>query len=137
MPENPMLQYESAGLHTVRPYLIVADADAAIAFYRWVFGATELERHATPAGGVGHAKLRIGDAILEIGEHPTAANRAAEPLPRVGLRHYVPDVDDTMAAVLPRARPGTLPQPTSRRPQRTVHDPFGRTWWLATPTAWD
>ncbi len=81
-----MSEYEPVGLEAVRPYVIVGDAAAAIAFYIDVFGAAELERHTTPAGGVAHAKLRIGDSIVEMGEHPSAAGREAEPLPRVGLR---------------------------------------------------
>lgn len=134
MPRRSISEYEPVGLHTVRPYLIVADANAAIDFYRRVFGATELERHTTPSGGVGHAKLGIGEAILEIGEHPAARDRAAEPLPRVGLRHYVPDVDDTFARAIASGATGDAP--TERLPgtrSATVHDPFGLTWWLATP----
>jgi len=133
MGEPTRSRYEGADLRAVRPYLIVGNADAAIDFYRRVFAAQELERHATPSGGVGHAKLQIGATILEIGEHPAAVDRAAEQLPRVGLRLYVADVDDTYARAIAAGASGDAP---SDRPQQgsrgaTVYDPFGLTWWLA------
>lgn len=132
MTESPKSDYEGVGLRAVRPYLIVGDADAAIDFYRRVFEATELERHTTPAGGVGHAKLRVGETIIEIGEHPDARGRAADRLPRVGLRLYVADVDQTYARALAAGATGDAP---SDRPQgsraASVYDPFGLTWWLA------
>jgi PhnB protein len=89
--------YEGVDLRTARPYLIVSDADAAIGFFRQAIEATELERHTTPSGGVGHAKLRIADIIIELGEHPSVSGRDADAIPRVGLRHYVADVDETLA----------------------------------------
>jgi hypothetical protein len=84
--------YEGVDLRTARPYLIVSDADAAIGFFR-----QGLEGHTTPSGGVGHAKLRIADIIIELGEHPSVSGRDADAIPRVGLRHYVADVDETLA----------------------------------------
>ena len=129
-----MSEYEPLGLEAVHPYLIVGDAAAVIAFYTDVFGAAVLERHTTPAGGVGHAKLRIGDSIVELGEHPSAVDRAAEALPRVGLRLYVTDVDATFARA---TAAGATGDPPSERPPgtrgATVHDPYGLTWWLAMP----
>src|SRR5579871_931716 len=95
--ENARSPYEPLGLRAVRPYLIVEDADAAMAFYTDVFEATEVERHGKPGGGVGHAKLQFGDTLLEIGEHPSAADRQAEVVPRIGLRLCVADVDETFA----------------------------------------
>src|SRR5262249_40815739 len=132
MAEQSKSAYEGADLRAVRPYIIVGNADEAIAFYRRVFAATELERYTTPTGGVGHAKLRIGETIVEIGEHPGAKGRAAERLPRVRLRLYLADVDDTYARALVAGATGDVP---SNRPQGTraasVYDPFGITWWLA------
>jgi PhnB protein len=131
---NNILQseFEGPGLRALRPYFIVSDAVAAIDFYRRVFEAIELERHTTPAGGVGHAKLRIGETIIEMGEHPSANDRVAEPIPRVGLRLYVADVDETYARAIAAGATGDAP---SERPPGTraasVYDPFGFTWWLA------
>jgi PhnB protein len=130
--KGPESLYEDAALRAVRPYLIVSDADAAIRFYRHVFDATELERHPTPSGGVGHAKLRMGETILEMGEHPTASGRLSEAIPRVGLRLYVADVDATYNRAIAAGATG---DPPSERPPGTraasVYDPFGLTWWVA------
>jgi PhnB protein len=129
-------RFEGADLRAVRPYLIVGDAAAAIDFYISVFGASELERHRTPAGGVGHAKVRIGETIVEVGEHPSASNRVAEPLPRVGLRLYVGDVDETYQRAVTGGAMGDAPSehlPGSR--SATIYDPFGLTWWLVEKTA--
>jgi PhnB protein len=133
MAESARSAYEEPSLRAVRPYVIVGDADGAIDFYRRAFGAEEIERHTNPAGRVAHAKLRIGETIFEIGEHPDARGRDPEPLARVGLRLYVADVDETYArAVAAGATAGDAP---SDRPQGSraaaVYDPFGLTWWLA------
>ena len=132
MAEHSKSAYEDVDLRAVRPYLIVGSADEAIDFYRHVFQATELERHTTPTGGVGHAKLRIGETIVEIGEHPDAKGRTAERLPRVGLRLYVADVDDTYARAVAAGATGDAPSshPPGTR-SASVYDPFGLTWWLA------
>jgi PhnB protein len=117
MRENTTSHYEGVGLRDVRPYLVVGDADAAIDFYRRVFDAKELERHTTPTGGVGHAKLQIGETIIELGEHSDAAGRGAERLPRVGLRVYVSDVDDTYDRGVSSGATGEAP---SDRPEQGV-----------------
>ena len=132
MAESEPSQYEAAELRAVRPYLIVGDANAAIEFYGRVFGAAELERHVTPTGGVGHAKIRIGETILEIGEHPNAIGRASEPLPRVGLRLYVGNADEVFERAIAAGATGDAPSerlPGTR--SAAVHDPFGLTWWVA------
>ncbi len=129
---RPESHYESGALRGVRPYLIVSDAAAAMDFYRTSFGATELERHATPDCGIGHAKIRIGETILELGEHPSAEGRNAPSIPAVGLRLYVEDVDATHRRAIAAGATGT--QPTERPPgtrSATIYDPFGLTWWLA------
>jgi len=134
MAATPRSAHEGPGLHTVRPYLIVSDAAAAIDFYREAFGAVELERHTTPAGRVGHAKIRVGDAIIEMGEHPSAEGREAATIPGIALRHHVTDVDATFERAIAAGATGDAP---SERPPGTraasVYDPFGLTWWLAAP----
>ena len=134
MSENKSA-FESVDLRGVRPYLVVGDAAAAIDFYGRVFDAEELERHSTPGGGVGHAKIRIGETILELGEHPRAVGRPAEQLPRVGLRLYVASVDDTYAQAVDAGATGEAPtdRPDQGSRGATVYDPFGLTWWIATP----
>ena len=109
MAESPKSEYEGIGLRAVRPYLIVSNADEAIDFYSRVFEASELERHTTPAGGVAHAKLQVGETIIGIGEHPDAGDRDVERLPRVGLRLYATDVDDTYGRAMAAGATGDAP----------------------------
>jgi PhnB protein len=133
--DRPESAYEGQDLRAVRPYLIVSDASEAIAFYERAFDATELERHVTPDGGIGHAKVRIGDTIIELGEHPDARGREAATIPPVGLRLYVGDVDETYRRAIAAGATGT--DPTERPPgtrAASVYDPFGLTWWLAART---
>ena len=122
MPEKTRSEYESAELRAVRPYLIVSDAKAAIEFYRRVFDAKELERHTTPSGGIGHAKLQLGETIIELGEHPDAARRSPERLPRVGLRLYVGDVDATYGRAMSEGATPS-PRPTRRISRAAASDP--------------
>jgi PhnB protein len=128
---------EPIGLYAARPYLIVGDADAAIAFYVNVFDAEEVERHLTPEGRVAHAKVRIGDTFVELGEHQDARGREAQALPAVGLRLYVPDVDATYERAVVAGAIGSAPpenRPYGSR-DASIYDPFGLTWWLAGPMA--
>jgi PhnB protein len=130
--KRPESNYEGPGLQAVRPYLIVGDASAAIDFYCRAFDGTELERHTTPQGGIGHAKVRIGETILELGEHDSARQRKAADIPAIGLRLYVLDVDETHRRAIAAGATGT--EPTERPPgtrSATIYDPFGLTWWLA------
>jgi PhnB protein len=136
MEQTPKSEWEPVGLHAVRPYLIVIDVIGAIGFYRRVFEASELERFSTPTGGVAHAKLQIGETIVEIGEHPDAKGREPEPLPRIGLRLYVTNVDETYERALDAGATGDAP---SNRLQgsrtASVYDPYGLTWWLVAAIA--
>jgi PhnB protein len=132
MPKPPESDFEVPGLHTVRPYLIVGDADAAIDFYTRAFDGIELERDETPEGRVGHVKIRIGESLLEMGEHVSDQNREALQIPAVGLRLYVPDVDAAYLRAINAGATGTEPteRPLGTR-SATIFDPYGLTWWLA------
>ena len=50
------------------PYLIVVDAAGALDFYKEAFGAPELKRFAGPDGRVGHAEIRIGEAVVMLAD---------------------------------------------------------------------
>src|ERR1044071_8536902 len=59
------------GYPSLTPYLIVADAAAAIAFYQQVFGATLRMKLDGPDGKIGHAELEIGNSLIMLAdEHP-------------------------------------------------------------------
>ncbi len=60
--------YIPAHLHTVTPYLHPVGAHKLIEFLKQAFGAEELARYDSPEGEVLHAKVRIGDSVVETSE---------------------------------------------------------------------
>jgi uncharacterized glyoxalase superfamily protein PhnB len=119
------------GLFTVNPYLHPVGADKLIDFLKQAFGAEEVDVYRAEAGGpVAHAKIRLGDTILEMGE----ARGQYEPMP-AGLHFYVPDVDAVYhRALIAGATSISAPadQPYGER-GAGVRDPAGNSWFLATP----
>ena len=80
----------------VVPYLIVADAAAALAFYVVGLGAVEDHRLTMPDGKVGHAEVRFGDRRVYVAdEFPSEGQVAPQPGTRspVGLVLHVDNVD--------------------------------------------
>src|SRR5438105_8274448 len=87
-----MTDYVPTGLGTLTPFLIVRDAAAAIELYKEVFAALEVDRTTDPTGRFVHATLRIGDSILEMGQHSEVNALDLDQLPPVGMHLYVEDV---------------------------------------------
>lgn len=86
------------GHPTLLPYLVVADAHAAIDFYVGAFGAKEAFRLNDKDGRIGHAELDLGTGRImlaspypEMGAFPPAPD---QPSP-IALTLYVLDVDQT------------------------------------------
>ena len=90
------------GYHSVTPYLMVRDAQRALAFYRDAFGAAELMRF--EAGGrIAHAEVKIGDShVMLADENPDEGFVGPQTLGGAGasLMLYVDDVDATFARAL-------------------------------------
>ena len=85
------------------PYLVVRGAPAAIDFYKRAFGAKEQYRLQDPSGKVGHAELRLGDALLMLAdEFPDFG--ALSPITiggtPVSLHLYVESVDDVVKSAV-------------------------------------
>ena len=126
------------GYHSVTPYLIVDDANAAIDFYKRAFGATELFR--LPMGDkIGHAEIKIGDSHVMIAdEFPDMGHLGpnARGGTTVSLLLYVDNVDSAfgkaVAAGAKEQRPVTDQFWGDR--MGTLSDPFGHQWSLATHT---
>ena len=123
----------------ITPYLVVRDADAAIAFYAAAFGATEQFRLIDPhSGKVGHADLRIGDAgFMLADEHPDfgALSPATIGGTAVKLHLAVADADATVATA---ERAGAIvlrPVQDQMYGERSgmIADPFGHQWFIGTP----
>ncbi len=128
-----------AAYGSVTPHLVLRDSTRAIAFYAKAFGAKLLSRMASPDGKTMHAEIKIGDAIVMLGdEAPERGIRSAESLGDTsgGLMLYVKDCDAVFArAVAEGARPLAPPADMfwgDRYCQ--VLDPFGHRWAIATHT---
>jgi PhnB protein len=121
----------------VVPYLCVDGANAAIDFYRNVFGATERMRMPEPDGRIGHAELEIGAAVIMLSdEYPDLDVRAPKTIggTPVTISVYVEDADDVFARAIDAGA-------TARRPVKDqfygdrsgqFEDPFGHRWNVAT-----
>ena len=126
-----------AGYHTVTPYLIVRGGDAAIAFYKKAFHATEEVRMPMPDGRLGHAELKIGDSMIMLAdEMPEMKIVGPQTLggTSVGIALYVEDCDATFHQAL--AAGGTVDRPLQDQfygdRSGTLIDPFGHKWTVAT-----
>jgi uncharacterized glyoxalase superfamily protein PhnB len=123
---------------TATPYLIVADAPAALAFYAEAFGAEETSRIVMDDGRVGHAELTIGGARFMLAdEFPELGHEG--PLARGGTTVSIHlDVDDVDAAYASAVAAGAT---SEREPADQFHgnrnavvvDPAGHRWMLSTP----
>jgi PhnB protein len=119
------------------PYLIVNGADAAIAFYKKAFNASEIVRLADPTGKVMHAELRIdGMPLMLADEFPDMGYRS----PRswggsaVSILFYVADVDSLFGRAIAAGASVTMGLADQFDGDRrgTLTDPFGHVWLLAT-----
>jgi PhnB protein len=121
-------KYIPEGMHAITPYLHPFRAEPMISFLKRAFGAQELEKYASPDGVIHHAKVRIGDSMLEMGE----AHGPYQPMATM-FYLYVPDVDVAYRRALGTgatsiAEPAD--QPYGDR-NAGVKDPFGHQWYLA------
>lgn len=125
MPLKEISEY----LHTVTLYLHPIGAQRQIDFLENALGGKELMRHASPEGYIYHAKVRIGDSVIELGE----ARTEDQPMPSA-VYLYVEDVDALYEKALKAGAESMLPptdQPYGDR-NAWVKDPHGNVWYLAT-----
>jgi len=115
------------GLGTVLPYVHPDGARKYIDFLKRAFGAEELAvvEH---SGRVMHGAVRVGDAVLELGE---PADRTGIPLN--GFFLFVEDVEAAYARALEAG--ATAVRPPANIPyglrSAIVKDPGGYLWWPA------
>ena len=124
------------GYHTVTPYLLVKDANAAIEFYRQAFGAEELMRM-KHGDKVGHAEIQIGDSrIMMADEMPELGFRSPDSLggSPVSIVLYVEDVDTVFSRSIDAGGRTIKPLTDQFYGDRsgTLVDPFGHIWTVAT-----
>jgi PhnB protein len=115
------------GLGTVLPFVHPEGARKYIDFLKRAFGAEEMAviEH---AGRVMHAAVRVGDAVLEMGEPDDRTG-----IPSNGFFLFVEDVDSAYARAL--AAGATAIRPPDDIPygfrSAIVKDPGGYLWWPA------
>jgi PhnB protein len=125
------------GYERMTPYLCVAGAADAIAFYVRAFGAVERMRLAEPDGRIGHAEIEIGGSPLMLSdEYPEEGVRSPKTIggSPVAIHVYVDDVD-ALAARAAEAG-ATILRPAADQfygdRTTTLLDPFGHRWFFAT-----
>jgi uncharacterized glyoxalase superfamily protein PhnB len=120
------------GIRTLTPYVQARGTAALIDFCRRAFGAEERDRTESPDGTVHHAKLQIGDSVLEMGE----AHDPYGPAP-AAIHLYVADVDAAYARAIRAGGEALFPPADQPYGERSggVRDPFGNQWFIATPLA--
>jgi len=124
---------EVLGVGDLAAYLHPKGADDLIAFMKRAFGAEEMEVYREPAGTgpIVHAKLRINDSIIEMGE----AHGKYQPKPTM-LFLYADDADAWFNRAI--AAGAQVHTPMGNLPYgRTgaVRDPHGNLWHVCTPPA--
>jgi PhnB protein len=120
----------------VTPYLIVAGAPDAIAWYVRVLNASEISRATGGAGQVVHAELRIGPSSIFIGDEHVNYEDIHGPMRVGGTPVYLDVETDDVAGLFERAVAAgatAIRQPTS--PDLPVQsakfrDPFGHIWLI-------
>jgi PhnB protein len=126
-----------AGYEAAIPYLSIRGAAAAIDFYKRAFGATELMRVAQPDGRVGHAEIKIGQAMVMLAdEFPEMGFKSPQAYggSPVTIHLYVEDVDAVARQAVGAG--ATLQRPVEDqfygdRAGQLV-DPFGHVWHVST-----
>jgi len=124
------------GYHSVTPYLVVDNAERALAFYRDAFGAEEKFR--LPMGDrIGHAEMKIGDSFVMLAdEFPEMGHMGpkARGGPTSSILLYVEDVDRAFRKALDAGASEDRPVTDQFWGDRmgTLTDPFGHQWSLAT-----
>ena len=115
---------------TVTPYLVVADADAELAFLKAAFAGIETGCQRNADNTVMHAEVKIGDSLVMLGQ----AGPQWPPL-SAALYLWIEDVDATYKRAI--AAGGTSQSAPEDKPyghrNAGVIDPNGVTWWIAAP----
>lgn len=131
------ISYIPKGYHNVTPSLSFNGTDAAIIWYKNVFGAKERMRMDGPDRKIMHAEITIGDSVVFLAEEsPQMKNKTPQSTNgnSVTLHVYVADIDETVKKAVQNGATLTMPAQDMFYGDRVgcVDDPFGYTWVLAT-----
>src|SRR6185295_919074 len=111
------------------PFFNPRGAAGMIEFLKQAFAAEEVAVHQSPDGIVHHAKIRIGDSIVEMGE----AHGPWQPRP-MNFMVYVDDSDDWYRRAMKAEGAISIGEPANQPyggRTGTIQDPFGNTWYLS------
>jgi len=125
------------GYQAITPYLVIDGANAAIEFYKTVFGAAERMRIGAPGGKVGHAELVIGGSVMMLADEcPEMDARSPKSIggTPVSLHLYVANVDEVVRRAIDAGATLRRAVETKFYGDRsgTVIDPWGHIWSIAT-----
>lgn len=121
---------------TVTPYLAVADAEAALAWYQEAFGAKVSARQLAPGGKVMHAAIEIGDSTVFLSDVFPGSD-LQEPLTLggtgVNLHIHHPDADRLWQQAVDAGATVTVQLANQFWGERygKLTDPFGHSWAIA------
>src|SRR5262245_28664644 len=130
-----------ADMSWVTPYLIVKDADAALAFYKKAFGFEEKVAMPGPDGKLMHAEVKWRDCVIMFGPegptHPAKSPRTLGVRSPVGIYVYCDDVDALYRRALDAGAVSDRPPQDQFYGDRTctVTDPDGHSWSFGTNVA--
>jgi uncharacterized glyoxalase superfamily protein PhnB len=123
--------YIPEGLPNLMPYFNPVGAPKMIDFMKQAFAAEEIARHQSPDGVVHHAKVMIGDSIVEMGEaHGPWQSRPMQ------FMVYVDDCDAWYERAMTAEGAVSVGEPANQPyggRTGTIKDPFGNTWYLSSP----
>lgn len=121
--------YIPASLHNVNAYLHPLRAPRMIEFLKQAFGAQTDAIYQSPDGVVHHARVKMGDSMIEMGE----AHGPYQPMQSM-FYLYVKDCDALYARAL-KAGATSISEPQDQPygdRSGGVRDPFGNQWYIAT-----
>jgi PhnB protein len=118
------------------PYLNVKDGVRAIEFYKKAFGALEVTRLRRPGGKLGHAEVKIGEALIMLrDEYPEMNFHSPQSIggTPVSILVYVDDVDALVKQAEAAGAKVIRPPEEQFHGDRmaTLEDPFGHSWFFA------
>ena len=128
------VQFRRPNFPNIAPYFLVDSAPRFIDFLVAAFEGTERIRVPRPDGSIMHAEVAIGNSVIELGDANEQYSQRS-----MTTHLYVPDADATFTRAL-QAGAASIYVPTDNHPSGdrwgTATDPFGNTWYIATPKDW-
>ncbi len=129
------IQFRRPNFPNIAPSFFVESGPRFIDFLVAAFEGAERIRVPRPDGSIMYAEIAVGNSVIELGD-------ANEQYPQRSMTThlYVPDADATFARAL-QAGAASIYAPTDDHPSGdrwgAAKDPFGNTWYIATPKGWD